>query len=122
MSKGEILIFETDEDYRRMLEIYFGGMGYSVQLVSSGQACLYAIESFEPDILLLSVDDLNCIDESTRQIIANCDANALPIIILFNTYGRIGIVDMVLGQPESVRKPFDIERLAVKISNAIETR
>lgn len=122
MSKGKILVFETDEDYRSLLEIHLGdSLGYSIQLVSSAQACFYAVETFEPDILLLALEGLGFYDKSIGQIIVSCDENAIPIIVLRN-FDAIGGNANYLWQPETISKPFDVKDLTLAISKAIEKR
>ena len=50
-----VLIADDDELIRKVIAIYFGGKGYRVIAVASGQECLAQMRLSEPDAVLLDV-------------------------------------------------------------------
>jgi DNA-binding response OmpR family regulator len=50
-----VMIADDDELIRKVIAIYFGGKGYRVIAVASGQECLAQMRLSEPDAVLLDV-------------------------------------------------------------------
>ena len=80
MSK-RILIVEDQEDLRGVLRTLLGGSGYEVIEAADGQAGVAKAQAERPDLILMDIQ-LPVLDgyDATRQIKANPDLKATPII------------------------------------------
>jgi two-component system, cell cycle response regulator DivK len=80
MSK-RILIVEDQEDLRGVLRTLLAGSGYEVVEAADGQAGVAKAHSERPDLILMDIQ-LPVLDgyDATRQIKANPDLKATPII------------------------------------------
>jgi two-component system, cell cycle response regulator DivK len=80
MSK-RILIVEDQEDLRGVLRTLLAGSGYEVVEAADGQAGVAKAQSERPDLILMDIQ-LPVLDgyDATRQIKANPDLKATPII------------------------------------------
>jgi two-component system, cell cycle response regulator DivK len=80
MSK-RILIVEDQEDLRGVLRTLLTGSGYDVVEAADGQAGVAKAQSERPDLILMDIQ-LPVLDgyDATRQIKANADLKATPII------------------------------------------
>lgn len=52
---GRVLVVDDAEDVRRVLQEFFGELGYAVAVASDGDAALAAIDEFGPDVLFLDL-------------------------------------------------------------------
>jgi two-component system, cell cycle response regulator DivK len=80
MSK-RILVVEDQEDLRGVLRTLLGGSGYEVIEAADGQAGVAKAQAERPDLILMDIQ-LPVLDgyDATRQIKANADLKATPII------------------------------------------
>jgi two-component system cell cycle response regulator DivK len=80
MSK-RILVVEDQEDLRGVLRTLLTGSGYEVLEAADGQAGLIKAQSERPDLILMDIQ-LPVLDgyDATRQIKANPDLKATPVI------------------------------------------
>jgi two-component system cell cycle response regulator DivK len=80
MSK-RILIVEDQEDLRGVLRTLLAGSGYEVVEAADGRAGVAKAQSERPDLILMDIQ-LPVLDgyDATRQIKANPDLKATPII------------------------------------------
>ena len=76
-----ILVVEDQEDNRRILRDLLGNAGYQLIEAESGEDALAAVMKQRPDLILMDIQ-LPIMDgyEATRQIRANPDMKAIPII------------------------------------------
>jgi two-component system, cell cycle response regulator DivK len=80
MSK-RILVVEDQEDLRNVLRTLLTGSGYEVVEAADGQAGVAKAQAERPDLILMDIQ-LPVLDgyDATRQIKANADLKATPII------------------------------------------
>jgi two-component system, cell cycle response regulator DivK len=76
-----ILVVEDQEDLRAVLRDLLTGSGYEVSEAADGQAGVAKAKSERPDLILMDIQ-LPILDghETTRQIKADADLKATPII------------------------------------------
>ena len=55
MNNGRILIVEDDFDIANMLQIYFAGQGYQVEVANRGNAALDMTRRQLPDLVILDI-------------------------------------------------------------------
>jgi diguanylate cyclase (GGDEF)-like protein len=122
MSKGSILVVEDDFDISNMLKIYFSGQGYAVEVAPKGGDAITATRKQLPSLIVL---DINLPDMSgydvCRELRTTTRTSHIPIIFLTQKDERSDkIIGLELGADDYVTKPFDIEELKLRISNAID--
>ena len=83
MIKKKILVVEDEESILRLQTILLILKGYEVEGVMDGQAALEAVETMNPDLILLDVM-LPKIDgfEVCRQLKANDETRHIPVIMV----------------------------------------
>src|SRR5690606_33292783 len=121
--KGRILVIDSDEDIRRMMEIYFTGQGYEVEVASTGAEGLAAIEKERPSIIVIAekLPDMRAKEFVRTLREPENRAGYIPVLSLEEKKERRGDI---IGGPEVgiddyVSKPFDIEEVKLRIQNAI---
>jgi diguanylate cyclase (GGDEF)-like protein len=121
MSKARILVVEDDLDIANMLRIYFTGQGYDVSLASRGADALELTRQTIPNLIVLDIM-LPDIDGYAvcRQLRTGVRTKHIPIIFLTQRDERSDrIAGLELGADDYITKPFDIEELRLRVSNAI---
>ena len=112
-----ILVVEDQEDNRRILRDLLGNAGYQLIEAESGEDALAAVMKQRPDLILMDIQ-LPIMDgyEATRQIRANPDMKAVPIIAV-TSYALAG--DEAKAQDAGcnayVSKPFSPRALLAKV-------
>ncbi len=121
MSKGRILIVEDDADISNMLQIYFTGQEYEVDLAARGKDALVKCRKNLPDLIVLDIM-LPDIDgyEVCKQLRITTRTSHIPIIFLTMRDARSDkIAGLELGADDYITKPFDIEELRLRVKNSI---
>jgi two-component system, cell cycle response regulator DivK len=112
-----ILVVEDQEDNRRILRDLLGNAGYELIEVESGEDALAAVMKQRPDLILMDIQ-LPVMDgyEATRQIRANPDMKAVPIIAV-TSYALAGdeAKAEAAGCNAYVSKPFSPRALLAKV-------
>jgi two-component system response regulator MtrA len=112
--RGRILIVDDDTALGEMLGIVLRGEGFSTQTVTRGDEVMAAVDSFQPDLVLLDVmlpgrDGI----EVCREIRAQ---SGVPIVMLT---AKTDTVDVVLGlesgADDYVVKPFKPKELVARV-------
>lgn len=123
MSNGKILIVEDDYDISNMLNIFFSGQGYEVNVADRGSKALDRCRENLPDLVVLDImlPDMDgyavckAMRETTR-------TSHIPIIFLTQKDERSDkIAGLELGADDYITKPFDIEELKLRVGTAIRT-
>ncbi|MCQ4922737.1 response regulator transcription factor [Tissierella carlieri] len=111
MSK-KILVVEDEYSINDILTIALIDEGYEVKSVFNGRSALDAIESFNPELVLL---DLMLPDIDGFEICREISNNYLVIMITArdNIFDRI--VGLELGADDYIVKPFEIREVIVRI-------
>jgi two-component system cell cycle response regulator DivK len=112
-----ILVVEDQEDNRRILRDLLGNAGYQLIEAESGEDALAAVMKQRPDLILMDIQ-LPIMDgyEATRQIRANPDMKAVPIIAV-TSYALAGdeAKAEAAGCNTYVSKPFSPRVLLAKV-------
>lgn len=121
MGKARILVVEDDFDISNMLQIYFGGQGYDVDIASRGEDALEKTRHGLPHLIVLDIM-LPDIDgyEVCRRLRTSTRTSHIPIIFLTQKDERSDkLQGLELGADDYITKPFDIEELKLRVQNAI---
>ncbi len=121
MSKSRLLIVEDDFDISNMLQIYFSGQGFEVDVAPRGSAALEKTRQNLPHLIVLDIM-LPDIDgfEVCRILRTNTRTSHVPIIFLTQKDERSDkLAGLELGADDYITKPFDIEELKLRVQRAI---
>ncbi|MDX9851969.1 MAG: response regulator [Anaerolineaceae bacterium] len=121
MGKGRLLVVEDDHDISNMLNIYFSGQGYDVDIAPRGEVALDKTRLIMPHLIVLDIM-LPDIDgyEVCRRLRINTRTSHIPIIFLTQKDERSDkLQGLELGADDYITKPFDIEELRLRVQNAI---
>jgi diguanylate cyclase (GGDEF)-like protein len=122
MSKARLLIVEDDSDISNMLQIYFSGQNYEVNVAPRGSVALEKTRSNLPHLIVLDIM-LPDIDgfEVCRILRTNIRTSHVPIIFLTQKDERSDkLAGLELGADDYITKPFDIEELKLRVQRAIQ--
>lgn len=123
MSNGRILVVEDDYDISNMLQIFFKGQGYNVEIADRGSDALEVCRKKLPDLIVLDImlPDMNGY-EVCRKLRTTTRTSHIPIIFLTQKDERSDkIQGLELGADDYITKPFDIEELKLRVKNAISS-
>ena len=121
MGKSRILVVEDDSDISNMLQIYFRGQGYDVEVAPRGETALEKTRISLPHLIVLDIM-LPDIDgyEVCRRLRTSTRTSHIPIIFLTQKDERSDkLQGLELGADDYITKPFDIEELKLRVQNAI---
>jgi DNA-binding response OmpR family regulator len=121
MPKSRLLIVEDDIDIANMLEIYFGGLHYEVDIAARGSEALEKTRQRLPHLIVLDIM-LPDIDgyEVCRALRTYTRTSHIPVIFLTQKDERSDkLQGLELGADDYITKPFDIEELRLRVYNAI---
>jgi diguanylate cyclase (GGDEF)-like protein len=121
MGKSRLLIVEDDTDISNMLKIYFGGLGYEVDVAPRGSEALDKTRQVLPHLIVLDIM-LPDIDgyEVCRTLRTNTRTSHIPVIFLTQKDERSDkLQGLELGADDYITKPFDIEELKLRVQGAI---
>jgi len=121
MSKGRILVVEDDPDISNMLRIYFTGQGFEVSVAPRGGEALAATRKSIPHLIVLDImlPDMDGY-AVCKELRTTTRTSHIPIIFLTQRDERSDkIAGLELGADDYITKPFDIEELKLRVTNAI---
>jgi PleD family two-component response regulator len=121
MSKGRILVVEDDFDISNMLRIYFTGQGFEVSVAPRGGDALDLTRRSLPHLIVLDIM-LPDMDGYTvcKELRTTTRTSHIPVIFLTQKDERSDkIAGLELGADDYITKPFDIEELKLRVTNAI---
>ena len=121
MGKARLLVVEDDNDISNMLKIYFGGLGYDVDVASRGSDALDKTRQVLPHLIVLDIM-LPDIDgyEVCRNLRTSTRTSHIPVIFLTQKDERSDkLQGLELGADDYITKPFDIEELKLRVMGAI---
>jgi diguanylate cyclase (GGDEF)-like protein len=121
MSKVRLLIVEDDLDISNMLQIYFSGQGFEVDLAPRGSVALEKTRQYLPHLIVLDImlPDIDGFDVC-RILRTNTRTSHVPIIFLTQKDERSDkLAGLELGADDYITKPFDIEELKLRVQRAI---
>lgn len=121
MTSAHILLVDDEPSLLGVLEPVLGAAGYTVTTAVDGNRALAAIDSNEPDVILL---DLGLPDMDGKEVIRCIRMQSdLPIIIISARHQeaeKIAALDE--GADDYVNKPFEIGELMARIRAAVRRR
>jgi len=113
--RTRILIAEDDRAAREALVRALALEGYAVESVLNGEEALAAIESFDPDLLLLDVM-MPVMDGLAVCRRLRSEASRLPILILTaRTETTDRVVGLDAGADDYLAKPYELNELLARI-------
>ena len=121
MGKSRLLVVEDDNDISNMLRIYFGGLGYEVDVAPRGSEALEKTRTALPHLIVLDIM-LPDIDgyEVCRNLRRSTRTSHIPVIFLTQKDERSDkLQGLELGADDYITKPFDIEELKLRVQRAI---
>ena len=121
MGKGRLLVVEDDTDISNMLNIYFAGLGFEVDIAPRGSVALEKTRLNLPHLIILDIM-LPDIDgfEVCRILRTNTRTSHVPVIFLTQKDERSDkLAGLELGADDYITKPFDIDELRLRVQRAI---
>jgi len=121
MSKGRILVVEHDFDISNMLRIYFTGQGFEVNVAPRGGDALALTRKSLPHLIVLDImlPDMDGY-AVCKELRTTTRTSHIPIIFLTQKDERSDkIAGLEMGADDYITKPFDIEELKLRVTNAI---
>jgi diguanylate cyclase (GGDEF)-like protein len=121
MAKARLLVVEDDFDISNMLQIYFTGQNFDVDVAPRGSVALEKTRHNLPHLIVLDIM-LPDIDgfEVCRVLRTNIRTSHVPIIFLTQKDERSDkLAGLELGADDYITKPFDIEELKLRVQRAI---
>jgi diguanylate cyclase (GGDEF)-like protein len=121
MGKSRLLVVEDDVDIGNMLKIYFGGLGFDVDVAMRGSDALEKTRQVLPHLIVLDIM-LPDIDgyEVCRSLRTSMRTSHIPVIFLTQKDERSDkLQGLELGADDYITKPFDIEELKLRVLGAI---
>jgi diguanylate cyclase (GGDEF)-like protein len=121
MGKARLLVVEDDFDISNMLQIYFTGQNFEVDVAPRGSVALEKTRHNLPHLIVLDIM-LPDIDgfEVCRVLRTNIRTSHVPIIFLTQKDERSDkLAGLELGADDYITKPFDIEELKLRVQRAI---
>ena len=114
VSKQKILIVDDDNNIAELISLYLTKECFETMIVNDGESALTAVDSFEPNLMLLDLM-LPGIDgyQVCREIRKDSD---IPIIMLSakgETFDKV--LGLELGADDYMIKPFDSKELVARV-------
>ncbi len=114
-----ILVVDDEPSMRRLLSYQLARAGYQVATAETGEEALEAIAGAVPDMMLLDlmlpgIDGLEVLRRARQR------HPDLPVVVI-TAHGSIdtAVEAMKLGASDFLGKPFELERLAIAVRNAL---
>ena len=117
-----ILVVDDERSIRDMLAIVFQREGYRVLLAEGGRS---AVEQIKREPIDLLVSAIRMPDMSGVELLREAkrtDPDVIGIMITAYTSTESAVEALRLGAHDYVSKPFDVDELKVKVSEALEHR
>jgi DNA-binding response OmpR family regulator len=121
VNKKKILVVEDEESLLKLQSILLTIRGYTVEGATDGQAALEAVETMNPDLILLDIM-LPKIDglEVCRQVKTNVATRHIPIIMLTAKKSK---EDLVMGEQAGadmyITKPYKLSMVIENIQRLL---
>lgn len=118
----KILVCDDDLAVRRLLSFNLGRAGYRLDTADTGERALELARTEAPDVVLL---DLMLPGISGLEVLERVRREQPEVkVIVLTGHGSVetAVEAMKLGAQDFLTKPFDMERLAIALRNALELR
>jgi diguanylate cyclase (GGDEF)-like protein len=122
MGKARLLIVEDDFDISNMLQIYFTGQNFEVDVAPRGSVALEKTRANLPHLIVLDIMLPDIDGFEVCQILRTTTRTShVPIIFLTQKDERSDkLAGLELGADDYITKPFDIEELKLRVQRAIQ--
>ncbi|MCB5906099.1 response regulator transcription factor [Streptomyces pinistramenti] len=116
---AHVLVVDDDEDVRTLARWQLESEGFHVLTAADGQAALEAVETGQPDVVLLDltlplVAGLDVLTQIRRR------SAGLPVIVVSGRSGETDrIIGLDLGADDYVVKPFSPAELAARVRSVL---
>ena len=113
-TKQRILIVDDDNNIAELISLYLTKECYDTQIVNDGEAALSAVDSYNPNLILLDLMLPGIVGyQVCREVRAK---NNIPIIML-SAKGDIfdKVLGLELGADDYIMKPFDSKELVARV-------
>ncbi len=121
MTRGRVLVAEDEVDLAWVEQFNLESEGYEVKVAPEGRAALEALETFEPDVLILDVMLPHLDGWSVLQELQDVPHDRRPKVILVSAVA--GVADRAkgtdLGAWSYLSKPFDMDDLLRLVEEAM---
>ena len=113
-TKQKILIVDEDANIAELISLYQTKECFETQIVGDGEAALAALDSFEPNIILL---DLMLPGIDGYQVCREVRAKSTIPIIMLSAKGEVfdKVLGLELGADDYMEKPFDSKELVARV-------
>jgi two-component system, OmpR family, phosphate regulon response regulator PhoB len=123
-NKDRVLVVEDEADISSSLAYALRASGYEVHVTDRGESALKALDTFDPDLVLL---DLMLPDMSGIEICRRLRKSENPIqpavIILSARAQEVDrVVGFEIGADDYVAKPFSVRELMLRVEARLKTR
>jgi len=116
MPPKKILVVDDEPEVRKLMEHFLTGKGYEVRLAENGRLGLAALDTFNPDLVLLDMHMPEMDGAETLRELA-VRAPTLPVIMVtVNEDVETTSQLLQLGASDYVPKPFNLDYLEQAIN------
>jgi len=112
---ARVLIADDDPFTRDVLSRFLTERGFEIETAADGKLALAAMESFEPDVVLLDIrmpvmDGIECLER-----IAENHSGCGVLMISGEADGELAAKTLTMGAADFIFKPFDLEYLETSL-------
>lgn len=113
-TKQKILIVDDDENIAELISLYLIKECFETMIVGDGESALAAVESFEPNLILL---DLMLPGIDGYQVCREVRATRQTPIIILSAKGEVfdKVLGLEMGADDFMEKPFDSKELVARV-------
>ena len=113
-TKQKILIVDDDENIAELISLYLIKECFETMIVGDGESALAAVESFEPNLILL---DLMLPGIDGYQVCRQVRASKQTPIIILSAKGEVfdKVLGLEMGADDFMEKPFDSKELVARV-------
>ena len=114
INKQKILIVDDDNNIAELISLYLTKECFETMIVNDGESVLAAIDSFEPNLMLL---DLMLPGIDGYQVCREVRSKSTLPIIMLSAKGEVfdKVLGLELGADDYIVKPFDTKELVARI-------
>ncbi|HQT78390.1 MAG TPA: sigma 54-interacting transcriptional regulator, partial [Rhodopila sp.] len=118
----KILVVEDLAVQAELARLFLAGLGYEVRIAQSAGAALAIVRDWQPDGLLLDIElpDFNGLELMTR--LQEIGSDAVVVIVTASASMEMAKQAIRAGAEDYVVKPYNKDRLAVTLRNALGRR
>lgn len=113
-TKQKILIVDDDENIAELISLYLIKECFETMIVGDGESALAAVESFEPNLILL---DLMLPGIDGYQVCREVRATRQTPIMILSAKGEVfdKVLGLEMGADDFMEKPFDSKELVARV-------